>query len=375
MNKNKGSDDIQKPRISQLFRILLIIISCILALGLILSAYGGYISPSRFKWAGLITMSFPIWLIIIVLWTSSVSFFSFKSVIPCIAGLLLTIGPILDYCPLNISNGGSTPGNLENTFSLLTYNVYGFADKDSVYLDDYNVTLSYILSSGADIIALQEAGLPVYVNSRLHISQQQADSVKEIYPYRASLRSTSVLSKYPFEQVDIARDSILDDSVIVCDFVIAGKKIRLYNMHLASFKLTDEDKELYREITHLDAGGKREEVKDMILNKLVVANSIRARQARALSRIMTENPEHNVIVCGDFNDVPNSYTVRKLEKLGFKQFYPQVGFGPLITYYRDRLYFRIDHILYKGKIRPLSLVREKIRTSDHYPQLVRFAVD
>ena len=372
---NRISEDKKKPKFSQLFRIILMIISCVITFGLIVSAYGGYISHSRFGWAGLITMSFPIWLIITVLWSLILSFIYFRCVLPCLFGLLLTISPILDYCPLHIAKSHSGSESDKNTFSMLTYNVYGFADKDSMYLEDYNVTLSYILSSGADIVAIQEAGLPIHKNSRLHISKQQADSVKAIYPFSASLHSTSVLSKFPFEQVNIATDSILDDSVIVCDFLIDGKKIRLYNMHLASFKLSDEDKELYREITHLEAGGKRKEVKDMIVNKLVVANRVRARQAQALSRIMIENPERNVIVCGDFNDVPNSYAIRKLEKLGFKQFYPEVGFGPLITYYRDRLYFRIDHILYKGMLSPLSLDREKIKTSDHYPQLVRFRVD
>lgn len=350
-------------------------VSIILLTGLLISAYSGYISPSRFPWAGIAAMSFPFWLAADIIWIVITVIIAWRCAIPCLAAIVLSSGTVLDYCPLHFLRNESGEEAGKKTFTLLTYNVYQYADKDSIYQEESNVTLSYILSSGADIVALQESSIPVYPNKRFHITASQTDSVKAIYPYRAAVHSTTVLSKFPFKEVDLVRDTVLNESVIVCDFEIYGAKIRLYNMHLASFKLTDTDKELYREITNLDARGKKEEVKQMILPKLINANRCRAFQARALCKIIKETPVDNTIICGDFNDVPNCYTIRKLEKLGFRQVYSEVGFGPLITYYRDRLFFRIDHILYKGNITPLTLKREKVRTSDHYPQLVRFSVD
>ena len=38
----------------------------------------------------------------------------------------------------------------------------------------------------------------------------------------------------------------------------------------------------------------------------------------------------NVIVCGDFNDVPGSYPVRSFADAGFQSVYPKIGFGPII---------------------------------------------
>ena len=79
-------------------------------------------------------------------------------------------------------------------------------------------------------------------------------------------------------------------------------------------------------------------------------------------------------MAGDFNDVPGCYTLEYLADLGFHNVYSEIGCGPDITYNSDRFYFRIDHVLYRGALQPLSIRRGRIRSSDHYPLIVDFAI-
>ena len=50
----------------------------------------------------------------------------------------------------------------------------------------------------------------------------------------------------------------------------------------------------------------------------------------------------------------------------------ECGLGPITTYNEHRLFFKIDHVLFKGDMEATSSVREKAGDSDHYPQTVVF---
>jgi endonuclease/exonuclease/phosphatase (EEP) superfamily protein YafD len=58
-----------------------------------------------------------------------------------------------------------------------------------------------------------------------------------------------------------------------------------------------------------------------------------------------------------------------------KQVYTEVCTGPDITFYANRFYFRIDHVLYRGALSPVRQERGKVKYSDHYPVLTRFLLD
>ncbi|MDE7510540.1 MAG: endonuclease/exonuclease/phosphatase family protein, partial [Muribaculaceae bacterium] len=81
------------------------------------------------------------------------------------------------------------------------------------------------------------------------------------------------------------------------------------------------------------------------------------------------------VICGDFNDVPASWTYRLFLKEGFKDAYCATNFFPTYTFYPHGFYFHLDQMLYRGDIRPLGVDRLDIRTSDHLPLLATFEVD
>ena len=72
-----------------------------------------------------------------------------------------------------------------------------------------------------------------------------------------------------------------------------------------------------------------------------------------------------------------SQTLKRLESIGMvhREVYPEVGMGYMSTYNRNRFWFRIDHVLYRGNLRPVSMERGKTASSDHYPLLTTFVFD
>lgn len=112
-------------------------------------------------------------------------------------------------------------------------------------------------------------------------------------------------------------------------------------------------------------------MKNSAIHKLNEAYRTRAIQVNQL-REAADSIGGNIIIAGDFNDVPLSYAIHCLKEAGFKEAYPSLAMGPGFTYHADRLYFRIDHILYRGTLKPVSLDIPKVNLSDHYPMIMTF---
>lgn len=53
----------------------------------------------------------------------------------------------------------------------------------------------------------------------------------------------------------------------------------------------------------------------LLIRKLAEASAIRAPQADTIAHEITASPHPCIIVCGDFNDTPISYTHRTMPKI------------------------------------------------------------
>ena len=158
---------------------------------------------------------------------------------------------------------------------------------------------------------------------------------------------------------------------------IDGHATTVINCHLQSIGLTPDDKELYRDLTDKDMRPTKSEltkVKNDLIGKLSNAFITRAEQAQSIKDFLSGQRD-NVILVGDFNDVPGSYAYRTIKSCGLRDAYSDCAFGPVITYNTNRFYFRIDHILYRGNLKAIDIRRGDIRSSDHYPLTATFIRD
>ena len=104
-----------------------------------------------------------------------------------------------------------------------------------------------------------------------------------------------------------------------------------------------------------------------IAGKLANAAKLRAPQARAVANYIKSHPDYPIIVCGDFNDSPISYTHRTVAD-GLTDCYIETANGPGLSYNQKGFNVRIDNILCSSHFTPYNCrVDNKIHASDHYP--------
>ena len=354
---------------------VLAVVNIAVAIGLTASAYAGSINPIAHPTAPAVAMTFPIWLLGAVILLGVSLFVRVRLAAIIGLGIIASLPSILDYSPIHLPKHASDDGF---TFTVMSYNVLGLQDQNDSYYGDINPTLSYILNQDPDIVCLQELS-SLHTSPHLHVTASQIDSIHCQYPYvLIASKSQAIFSKFPVEPIQIGfKYSGESGSADMACFraEIKGKKVTIFNIHLQSFSLVSEDKEMFTKLTHLK--GSENEIAQMrshLVNKIRAAGPQRVLDTEELIKYIRKFGGPNVIVCGDFNDVPGSYPLRLLADEHLKEVYPEVGFGPMITYNANRFYFRIDHILYRGDLRPLDMTRGSIKSSDHYPVTATFEI-
>jgi len=267
--------------------------------------------------------------------------------------------------PLNVSDIRAPKGAMK----VLSYNVL------SVSSDEKNPILQYLAKSKADIICLQEASA-----EDLKKYDQKAEWMKD-YPYRTyrmphggtrEARDIACISKYPILSLKNYRFPGSGNCYSRYTLDVNGDTITLFNCHLQSFALDENDKNLYEDILNhpkesLPTSGTKELVK-----KLRDANAKRSVQADSLAKHIEEAlgnglTPRTVIVCGDFNDTPISYSHYRASR-HLKDAHTLSGNGFGFSYNRNKMFFRIDHILASPNLKPYRCkVDRSIKESDHYP--------
>ena len=91
----------------------------------------------------------------------------------------------------------------------------------------------------------------------------------------------------------------------------------------------------------------------------------RTRQVKVLESHIADSP-HPVILCGDFNELPNSYNTTTLAN-GLKDAFVESGFGIGKTFDGNFPAFRIDYILFDPIFNAENYQEIKVQLSDHYP--------
>jgi len=353
-------------------------LNIMLGAGLVVSAYSGCESPIDTPILGVVVLTFPAWLAAVAAILVADIIWWRKTSLVAIAALAAAWPMVWNTCPLNIGAGIENGTKPERIFTLLTYNVCNLKDATGKYPGDVNPTISYILRTDADIVCLQELKMLEQLPEK-HIGKAQLDSLHERYPYiLLSGYAMAVLSKHPLTNLHL--DVTSREPGNYCDVAgvvaeIEGHRLAIFSVHLQSYSLSKDDKATYRDLTRLRTDEDLHEIRNTLLYKLELAAMHRAKQAAMLGRYVDYYGGENVIVCGDFNDVPGCYTLRTLAEHGLREVWPAVGFGPTYTYNDNRFYFRIDHVLWRGELRPAGINRGNVRYSDHYPLLTTFVWD
>lgn len=363
---------ITKFVLNTVFTIALKVLSLVIFLITIMASYAGHVNPELWALPSILSLPLPYFagatLILTLIWVIRRKIvFSFLGV-----GTILLCMPAMSQAfPISFPKKAEAG---EKTFKLLTWNILHTQDQEQPD-NPQNRAITFLTECGADIICLQEMDALDKRDIR-HWTPELEANLRKVYPYEAGIvgNDGKILSKYPLKMISNPT-SIGHNGrdFLEVEVNIDGHKVHILNVHLASYSLTSEDKEIIDEIRDTrSAKASVREFKASVLDKLKAAFRVRARNAQEIRDIIDATPG-NVIVCGDFNDVPTSWTYRTVRGKDLEDAYAQTSFGPTFTYNAHHFYFHIDQILYRGDLKALSVKKEKIRSSDHYPLMATFA--
>ncbi len=272
-----------------------------------------------------------------------------------------------------ISGPAMLPDNTE-ALKITSYNVKNLSN-DNVNLLDHEVRaqiIQYLDRTDPDILCLQEFKVvhpdpDSFIDSLSFLFNMPYHVYARYFNKKISgLDAMFIFSKYPLLAAQPLSKDEEHNFGLYCDFVWAVDTIRLFNIHLESIRFRHED---YNFISSLDLNFKEDEkIREgsvRIFNKLRNAFSLRAIQVEQVCREIASSP-YPVILCGDFNDTPNSYTYQRLTARLTDAFILS-GSGFANTYAGKLPSFRIDYILHDPGLQSWEFTRERIRLSDHYP--------
>lgn len=253
------------------------------------------------------------------------------------------------------------------TFNVRTFNQYnwlkGFTVRDSI--------LDYLAFERPDIIFFQD----YYTNeankllSRKHINLMLSE-----LPYnhvnftshssRNSNYGLATYSRFPIISKGCINFEKSFNSCIFSDIVINSDTIRFYNIHFESIRLRKTKYSFTDSALFSFNPSQIDEVKD-ISGRLKNAFIKRAQQVDQVSRHIKKSP-YRVIVCGDFNDTPVSYTYQKVRG-DLSDAFIESGEGISNTYQGNFPSFRIDYILHSKELKTYNYQTKHVVLSDHYP--------
>ena len=147
------------------------------------------------------------------------------------------------------------------------------------------------------------------------------------------------------------------------DIVKDTDTFRVFNIHLQSLKFTATNLEYIDKPTIKD----QEDIQKSksLISKLKTGFLKRKVQAERIKAEIDKSP-YPIIVCGDFNDVPNSYAYNTIGK-GLQNTFAEKGSGIGRTFSGISPTLRIDNIFASEPFTVLQYTRIPKKMSDHFP--------
>lgn len=335
---------------------------------LLLSCWSVYLVPADWPRLSLFGLTFPFFVLVNLLFLLFWLIFHVRYIwIPGVT-LLLSMPFLNDYCPVNSQS--EPPAD---ALKVLSYNVAYFGGTEESQKKEDNEILKYLLESDADIICLQEASGSI--RSLLDKKMKKAGYyVPEVLDQGKELLEHAYF-KLPVLSVESIKYDSESNGSIAYHLLYEGDTLLVVNNHLESNRLTVEDKTMYKSMIFDPQKETMENGMRLLMRKMAHASAIRSPQVDIVTKYIKRDPSTSVLVCGDFNDSPISYTCNRFGK-NLTSAFVESGQGTGFTYNKDLFYVRIDHIFHSENLKSYATkVDRSIKTSDHYPLITYISRD
>lgn len=338
---------------------------------LVLSSIAQFFNPLQAELMPLLGLFFPVFFISTLFSFVLLLFFGNRFLfLPLF--LLLAVLPLL-----SLYIGKHTKAS-EKKHKLLTFNVHGFNPHGGTSggLVKAAEIASFIKDSGADYVCIQEfrswsGNIDLDIQTFAKESGLEHVSYSIYWPKGQSLSDIHlIISRYPMTKSGPVSARTGRNIGHYADFSTEDGNIRLVSVHLVSFSLDKNEISMLSQGDMLD----RKVVQKYapkLSGKLTSTFRIRALETEDLLRF-TNKSALPLILAGDFNDTPASFTHRSLRKAGFTDTHPSYGKGFGATYAGRIPLLRIDYVFLSPAFEAGSSEVFKTKLSDHYPLAITF---
>lgn len=260
----------------------------------------------------------------------------------------------------------------DKTLSIVSYNVRlfdvydwfgrGTQTKEAIY--------RYIDSVGADIYCFQE-----FYNENDSKEFNSIKNIKNILGkahhygrYTSGSRGKSrfgvvTISRYPIIHSGyLDLNSVASNHCIYTDIQKEEEIFRIYNLHIGSIQVQDDEYDLFSSLPNNLETDKTERSKRLI-GRLVGAFKTRSKQVDDIITHASSSP-YPVIICGDFNDTPISNAYHKFYSK-YSDAFLSAGKGIGTTYAGRIPANRIDFIFHDKTFNATKFAIQREVLSDH----------
>ena len=316
-----------------------------------------YITPEKSGLLSIFALGAPIvYLLDIVVMFYWIIRWKWGRAIAMIAIVVLGLFYLSRYYKLDLDRHYDTSYVERKFIKVMTYNVHsGIAEELSQYIESHN----------PDILSLQETSTS---NKNWNsLAAKYKTTFKE-----GDESGNQILSKYRILRSGEI-DSVLRKNAVWADLKIKDDTIRVVSLHLQSTSIRSEDTSFLEKHEYI-LDDEREDKLRSIASRLVENNCKRAVQAERIAEFLAKSP-YKTIVCGDFNDVPISYTYNTIVK-NLEDTFSKKATGFAYTFDTRYRLLRIDNIFVSPSIEVVSYEVDNSATlSDHYPVMVRIKLN
>ena len=343
---------------------LLLSVNLLAAIVLLGCAYSPLLPAQQYPLLSLAGLAFPFALApnvcFLLLWL----FIHRRYMVVPLTTFLLCLPQLRVFLPINLRNQDIP----EKGIKVLSYNILS-PNISASNTNKGNATIAYLESVDADIICLQEFQFATLKKHKQLLEKYPYKSYNLSNESQSEAHHLGCLSKYPIISTERLRFDSTTNGCTKYRILHEGDTIVVYNCHLQTNALQDEDKNTYKSIlTNPKENIRSRDTKELI-KKLRNAAAKRADQADVIIAELETESSPYIIVCGDFNDSPISYTCNQLRRR-LNDAYADSGNGPGISYNRHGMYYRIDHMLHSPQFKAYNCtVDHTFKESDHYPIL------
>jgi endonuclease/exonuclease/phosphatase family metal-dependent hydrolase len=355
-------------------------VNVIVLLLFLVACLAPFLSPEQWWPISFITLLFPFLLLTLILFFICWLIFDFKYCLIPLLAIVIGWKSIAAFIAFNYPSSQKQTVNPSGSLTVMSYNVSQFGlyrEKDSKY--NRQAMFALIKKQEMDIACFQD----FYTSEKKNDFNNREDISTEMnLPYRYFSSDFNrdgmqhwgsiIYSRYPIIKSDKVKMSTgpLSESLIYADIVKGDDTIRIINMHLASYRFNARD---YHSIEKI----KKQEDTGLVATRNIVqkmrdAYVGRSRQADIVSAFIRKSP-YPVVVCGDFNDTPASYTYFTIRG-DLQDAFLRKGSGIGRTFAGLAPTLRIDYIFTDKAFVINSFRKINSDLSDHYPVIANLTL-